>query len=129
MDKIADMLTIIRNAQAVKKETAFIPYSKFKMAVAEILAREGFIGEVLKRGRKNKKIISVTLKYDEKSAPAISHITRVSKPSKRIYLPLSGIHQDRRGRDLRILTTPKGILTDKEARKEKVGGEVICEIS
>ncbi|HDH04054.1 MAG TPA: 30S ribosomal protein S8 [Candidatus Campbellbacteria bacterium] len=129
MDNIADMLTIIRNAQAVKKETVFVPYSKFKMAIVEILAREGFIKEAVRRGKKNKKIISIVLKYDEKEVPAISHVTRISKLSRRIYLPLNKIHAARARRTLRILTTPKGVLTDKEAHKEKVGGEVICEIN
>ncbi len=128
MDIIGDMLTIIRNAQAVKKETAVIPYSKFKMSIIEILAREGAIKDAVKRGRKNRRIISVSLKYDENGDPAITHIKRISKPSKRVYLPSNQIYPIKRRGGFRILTTPKGVLTDKEARKQKVGGEVICEI-
>lgn len=128
MDVIADMLTIIRNAQAVKKETVSVPYSRVKMSIAEILAKEGFVKEAGRRGKKNRKVILITLKYGEDGAPAASRIKRISKPSRRIYLPLNKIHSVRQGYGIQILTTPKGILTNKEARKEKVGGEVICEI-
>jgi len=122
------MLTIIRNAQAVKKQTVYIPYSKFKMSIAEILAKEGFVKGVSRKGKKNKRIIGVELKYDEEGNPAIDGIKRISKPSKRVYLPLNRIHSVRGGRGLRVLTTPKGVLSDKEARKQKVGGEVVCEL-
>lgn len=122
------MLTIIRNAQAVKKETAVIPYSKFKMSIMEILVKEGAVKEAAKRGRKNRRIISASLKYDENGSPAITHIKRISKPSKRVYLPANQIYLIKRRGGFRILTTPKGVLTDKDARKQKVGGEVICEI-
>ncbi len=128
MDVIGDMLTIIRNAQAVKKETAYIPYSKLKMSIAEVLAKEGFIKDVSRKGKKYKRIISVELKYGEDGSPAINSIKRISKPSKRVYLPLGRIYSVQGGRGLRVLTTPKGVLSDKEARKEKVGGEVVCEI-
>jgi len=128
MDIISDMLTIIRNAQAVKKETAVIPYSKFKMSIMEILVKEGVVKDAAKRGRKNRRIISASLKYDENGSPAITHIKRISKPSKRVYLPTNQIYFIKRRGGFRILTTPKGVLTDKDARKQKVGGEVICEI-
>jgi len=128
MDVIADMLTIIRNAQAVNKEAVSIPYSKVKMSIAEILAKEGFIKDAARRGKKNRRTISVSLKYDEDGVPAVMHIGRVSKLSKRVYLPLKQIRPVRRGCGIQILTTPKGILTNKEAKKEKVGGEVICEV-
>jgi len=128
MDTIADMLTTIRNAQAVKKETAYVPYSKLKMSIAEILAREGFIKSASRKGKKNRKVISVELKYEEDGMPAINSIRRVSRPSKRVYLPLNKIRSVRGGRGLRVLTTPKGVLSDREARKEKVGGEVVCEV-
>lgn len=128
MDVIGDMLTIIRNAQAVKKETVYIPYSKFKMSIAEILEKEGFVKDVSRKGKKNKRIIGVELKYREDGSPAISSIKRISKPSKRVYLPLGKIYSIQGGRGLRVLTTPKGVLSDKEARKEKVGGEIVCEL-
>ncbi len=128
MDNIADMLTIIRNAQAVQKGAVSVPYSKIKMSIAEILAKEGFVKESARRGKKNRKIISIVLKYGENGVPAAKHIKRVSKPSKRVYLPLSKVHAVRQGHGIQILTTPKGILTNKDAKKEGVGGEVICEV-
>jgi len=128
MDVIGDMLTSIRNAQAVKKETAYVPYSKIKMNIAEILVNEGYLKEAVRRGRKNRKVIGITMKYNEEGEPAIRKIERVSKLSKSVYAPLSQIHGSGAGRALQILTTSKGILTNIGARKEKVGGEVICEI-
>ncbi|MCX6731579.1 MAG: 30S ribosomal protein S8 [Candidatus Parcubacteria bacterium] len=128
MDTIGDMLTKIRNAQAVKKETVSISYSKLKMEIIKILAREKFLKEAEQKGKKNKKIIDVVLAYDSEKNPAINHIARISKPSRRIYLPLKKIKPVRRGLGLQIISTAKGILSDKEARKEKVGGEILCEI-
>lgn len=128
MDPIADMLTKIRNALAVKKETLSVFYSKSKMEIAEILVKEKFIKKAEKKGKKNKKVIDVVLAYDKVNNPAISHIARVSRPSQRIYLPFKKIKPVRQGFGLWILSTPKGVLTDKEARKQKVGGEVLCEI-
>lgn len=127
-DPIADMLTIIRNAQAVKKETASIPYSKLKMEIAKILVKEKFIKEAEPKGKKNKKTIEIILNYDEKGKPAISHIARVSKSSQRIYLSFKKIRPVREGLGLQIISTPKGVLTDKEARKKKAGGEILCEV-
>ncbi len=122
------MLTTIRNAVAVKKETAVIPYSQIKMGIAKILEKEKFIKAVERKGKKIGKTIDILLAYDEKGNSAISRITRVSKPSKRNYLPFKKIRSLRQGAGIQIISTPKGILTDKEARKEKVGGEVICEV-
>jgi small subunit ribosomal protein S8 len=127
-DPIADMLTRIRNAYAVKKETVSFPYSKLKMEIAKILAREKFIKKSERKGKKNKKTIEITLAYDESGRPALNHIARVSRQSQRIYLPLTKIRPVRQGFGLQILSTPKGVLTSKEAKKEKVGGEVLCEI-
>ncbi|MBU4353172.1 30S ribosomal protein S8 [Candidatus Parcubacteria bacterium] len=127
-DPIADMLTTIRNAVAVKKETAVIPYSQIKMGIAKILEKEKFIKAAERKGKKIGKTIDIVLAYDEKGNSAISRITRVSKPSKRNYLPFKKIRSLRQGAGIQIISTPKGILTDKEARKEKVGGEVICEV-
>lgn len=122
------MLTKIKNAQAVKKETVSVPYSKLKMEIAEILAREKFIKKAEKKGKKNKKVIDVVLAYNKETNPAISHIVRVSRPSQRIYSPFKKLKPARQGFGLRILSTSKGVLTDKEARKQKVGGEMLCEV-
>lgn len=128
MDPIADMLTAIRNAIAVKKEMTVVPYSQIKMGIAKILEKEKFIKAVERKGKKIGKTIDILLAYDEKGNSVISRITRVSKPSKRSYLPFKKIRSLRQGAGIQIISTPKGILTDKEARKEKVGGEVICEV-
>jgi len=128
MDPIADMFTKIRNAQAVKKETVLIPYSKLKMEIAKALLKNNYIKEINRRGKKNKKSIELVLAYDENGKGMINYIGRISKPSRRIYLSLKEIKPVRRGFGIMLLSTTKGILTDKEARKEKVGGEAICEI-
>ncbi len=128
MDTIANMLTAIRNASAAKKEVASFSYSKMKMEIVKILVREKFIKEAERKGKKDKKIIDIAMIYDENGKPAISHIKRVSKQSRRIYLPVKKIKQTRQGFGIQIISTPKGILTNKEAKKEGVGGELICEV-
>ena len=128
MDPIADMLTSIRNAQAAHKETVSVPYSKIKMEIAKVLAKEKFIKEADHKGKKVKKTIDIVLNYNNSNQPAITSLKRVSKPSRRIYSPSSKIKKIRQGFGFQIISTPKGILTGKEARKEKIGGEVICEV-
>jgi len=128
MDPIADMLTSIRNAQAARKETVSVPYSKIKMEIAKVLAKEKFIKEADHKGKKVKKTIDIVLNYNNSNQPAITSLKRVSKPSRRIYSPSSKIKKIRQGFGFQIISTPKGILTGKEARKEKIGGEVICEV-
>ena len=127
MDPIADMLTSIRNAQAARKETVSVPYSKIKMEIAKVLAKEKFIKSTDHKGKKVNKTIDMILNYNELDQPAITSLKRVSKPSRRIYSSSAKIKKVRQGFGFQILSTPKGILTGKEARKEKIGGEVICE--
>lgn len=126
-DPIADMLTRIRNAYAVKKETVVVPYSKFKYNLAQVLAKEGFIGEVDKKGRGVNRTLSFTLNYID-GEPTFNNFLRISKPGQRVYAGYRDITHNRRGFGLAILSTPKGLLTDKEARKSKLGGEMLCEI-
>lgn len=128
MDTIGNMLTSIRNAQAVGKQTVSVPYSKIKMDIAKILAKEKFIKEADHKGKKVKKTIDMILAYDDLGRPAISNIKRVSKPSRRVYSPSSKIKKIRQGFGFQILSTPKGVITGKEAVREKVGGEIICEV-
>lgn len=128
MDPIADMLTSIRNAQAARKETVSVPYSKIKMEIAEVLAKEKFIKEADHKGKKVKRTIDIVLNYDNSNQPAITSLRRISKPSRRIYSSSSKIKKVRQGFGFQILSTPKGILTGREARKEKIGGEIICEV-
>ncbi len=126
-DTIADMLTQIRNAQAVDKETVSIPFSNLKYEIAEILEKGGFVEKVKKRGRKERKKIEITLKY-ENEIPAISNLKVVSRPGQRIYKGYKEIGRVKGGYGIVIISTSKGLMTDKEARKQKIGGEVICEI-
>jgi len=128
MDNIANMLTSIRNAQAVQKETVSVPYSKFRMSVIETISKGGFVGPVTKKGRKNK-VINIALKYDEYGKPVIKELKRVSKLSCRIYKGYKDVRAVQRGYGMQVLSTPKGVISDKEARDKKVGGEVVCEIS
>jgi small subunit ribosomal protein S8 len=127
MDPIADMLTSIRNAQGVLKETTQVPFSNLKFEIAKILKKEGFIEGVSKKGRKTKKLIEIKLKYDDKE-PVISGLRKISKPGQRIYLSAKDIRPVKNGYGIAILSTSKGLMTDKQARKNKVGGEMLCEI-
>jgi small subunit ribosomal protein S8 len=126
-DPITDMLNRIRNAQAVFRSEVDIPFSKIKFEICQILAKEEFIESFEKKGRKNKKFIRITLKYNEKIS-AISDLKRISKPGQRIYLSYKRIKRVKGGYGIAIISTPKGLMTDKEVRKQKLGGEVICEI-
>jgi len=125
-DPIADMLTRIRNANKARFETVDIPASKLKVNLAKILKDEGYIKNY-KLTKDNKQgILQIFLKYGQKGEPVITEIKRVSKPSRRVYVNKETIPQVRTGLGLAVLSTSKGILTDKEARKQQIGGEVIC---
>ena len=135
-DPIADMLTRIRNSQAVKKRTVVIPYSKIKLEILNVLLKNDFIKSVEKVKRKSKssqtgtgkKFIEIEIKYDKKNQPIISEIKRVSKPSRRVYVQAKDIWPFKRRLGLRVLSTPKGIISDMETKKLKVGGEVLLEL-
>jgi len=128
-DPIADMLTRIRNGLSAKKATVTIPYSKLKQSLAEILAKEGYLTSVSVSGgsKISEKSLEVTLKYIGGEG-VILGIQRVSKPGQRIYTPASSIPRANGGTGCTILTTPKGLMTDREARRQKFGGEVICQV-
>ena len=125
-DPIADMLTRIRNASLVKKKEVSIPFSKIKLAIAAILLREGYIAKV-EEAKSKPAFIILTLKYGD-GFPAIQDLKRVSTPGSRRYVKKSEIKKILNGFGLAILSTPQGLLTDKEACKANVGGELICEI-
>ncbi len=135
VDVISDMLVQIKNAQAVKKPEVFVPFSKFKFELAKILEKEGFVERVEKVKRKIRKgktkpkpFLKIILKYDKDGRGAISGIKRISKPGQRIYKSYKELKPVKSGYGIAILTTSKGVMTDKKARKLKVGGEVICEV-
>ncbi len=127
-DPVGDFIVSLKNAGAVKKALASVPYSAFKMAVAEKLKDAGFVADVEKKGKKVRKTLDITLKYNAAGEHAISGVKRISKPGRRIYKSSREIIPVRYGYGALVLSTPKGVLTDKEARKAKVGGEALFEI-
>lgn len=127
-DPIADMLVRIRNAQAVKKNTVQVPFSQMKYQIAKVLEQRNFIKGIELKGRKTNKVFELTLKYDKEKEPVIVGLKRVSKPGLRTYAPSQGIKRVRNGRGIAILSTSAGIMTDNDARRKNVGGEVLCEI-
>jgi small subunit ribosomal protein S8 len=127
-DPVADLITRLKNAGAVKHASVSVPFSNFKMAIAEKLKDAGYVSGVDKKGKKVKKTLEVVLKYGEDGKAFIKGVKRVSKPGRRLYRSADQITRVRYGYGALILSTPKGIKTDKEARKEKVGGEALFEI-
>lgn len=126
-DVVADMLTRIRNANSAKHETVDIPASNMKTAIAQILLDEGYIKGFEVKDTENKQgVITVTLKYGENKARVLQGIKRVSKPGLRIYSSCSELPRVRNGLGVAIISTSKGIMTDKCARKENLGGEVLA---
>lgn len=127
MDPITDMLNRIRNAQAVLHPQVAVPYSDLKYEVAKLLEKNNFIAKANKIGKKEKKLIEIDLKYEDKVG-VIAGLRRISKPGQRIYLPAQKIRPVKGGYGISIVSTSRGLMTDKEARKQKIGGEVLCEI-
>lgn len=127
-DPISDMLTRIRNAQAVRKETVIVPYSKLLWAIAELLKREGFIADAVKRGRKVVRAIELTLVYNEQKQPKIRGLRRMSKSSRRMYSGVRALRPVKYSHGCSIISTSKGLVTNRQAKKEGVGGEVMFEI-
>ncbi len=122
-DPVGDFIIQLKNAGMVRKNTVSIPYSKLKHAVADKLAEAGFITDADKRGKKVKKTLDITLKYDAEGAHQIQGVQRISKPGRRLYLSVAEIFPVKFGKGKRILSTPAGILTGEEAREKNVGGE------
>ena len=127
-DPIADMLTRIRNANSAKHKTVDVPNSKMKTAIAEILFKEGYIKSFELINNENLGIIRITLKYDEKGARVIDGIKRISKPGLRVYAGKEELPRVLNGLGTAIISTSKGLKTDKEAREAGMGGEVLAYI-
>ena len=125
-DPIADMLTRIRNASAAKHKTVDVPASKMKKAIADILYNEGYIKSVEEIANENQGILRIALKYDENGAKVIAGIKRISKPGLRVYASAEKLPKVLNGLGIALISTSKGIKTDKEARKENLGGEVLA---
>ena len=125
-DPIADMLTRIRNANAVSHPSVEMPSSKLKVALAKLLKEEGFITSYTERVEGSFKFLSIELKYDECNKPVITSLKRVSKPGLRSYCKAKNLPQVLGGLGIAVVSTSKGLLTDRKARKENLGGEVLC---
>ncbi|MEK7139545.1 MAG: 30S ribosomal protein S8 [Patescibacteria group bacterium] len=126
-DPIADMLTRIRNAVMVKATDVVMPYSKLKASIAEVLVKQGFITSWEQRGEEPKTELQLTLKY-QGTRPAITALKRISKPGRRMYAKNGALPVVLNNFGVAILSTSQGLLTNKEAAKLKIGGEIICEI-
>ena len=128
MDPIGDMFTRIRNGQMRSLDNIKVPASKFRLKILEVLKSEGYINNFLiENSKNNKKDLKVNLKYFEGS-PVIKEIKRVSKPGRRVYSRASSIPKIQNGLGLAILSTSKGIMSDTEATKKNIGGEIICRV-
>lgn len=128
-DPIADMLTRIRNALMVQKTNVQVPWSKMKEEIARILQEEGYIESYIVGEEKPARMIDITLKYygpRRTRRPVITNLTRVSKPGRRVYRGRTELPRVLSGMGIAILTTPKGVMTAQQARRERVGGEVLC---
>jgi len=127
-DPIADMLTRIRNAQAVDKAVVVMPSSKIKVAIAQVLKDEGYVEGFAVKTDAGKSQLEIALKYYA-GRPVIERIERVSRPGLRIYKGRDAIPQVMNGLGVAIVTTPKGVMTDRKARQTGVGGEVLCYVA
>jgi small subunit ribosomal protein S8 len=127
-DPVGDLIIRLTNAGAIKKVSVSVPFSALKLAIAEKLKDAGYVTAVEKKGKKIKKTLDIVLKYDADGRAFINGVKRISKPGRRMYKSVLEIVPVRYGKGALVLSTPKGIKTDKEAKKEKVGGEALFEI-
>jgi len=128
-DPVADMLTRIRNANSARKASVDMPWSRHKEAIAKALVNEGYLesaAEVPEEG--SGRTLRIGLRYDDRRRPVILGIKRVSRPSLRVYVGSTEIPAIRKGLGVQVLSTPKGVLVDREARKQGVGGELLCTV-
>jgi len=126
-DPISDMLTRVRNALAVNKTEIVLPFSKIKHEIAKVLKKEGYLEDVEKVEDRFAKL-KIVLKYQEDNKPAILHIKRVSKPGRRVYVAKEDIPYILNDLGIAVMSTSRGIMTNKQARRARMGGEVICEV-
>ena len=129
MDKIADMLVAIKNAGNAGKETLLLPYSNYRADIARALFQGGYIKSYSRKKMKKGDKLEIDLLYRKDNSPRISYVKRISKPSRRLYTGVKGIYPVKQGFGTLFLSTPKGILSGKEAKKEMVGGEILFEIA
>ena len=127
-DPIADMLTRVRNATAARKASVDVPWSRHKEEIARVLVQEGYLGAAATIEAEPRRVLRIDLRYDNQRRPVITGIRRVSRPSLRVYVGMDKIPAVRGGLGINVLSTPKGVLVDRDARREKVGGELICTV-
>jgi len=127
-DPVADFIIRVKNATMAGADKVTVPYSKFIHAIAQTLERAGFLTQVEKQGKKERKLLSVTVAKTDAGAVRVHDVKRISKPGRRLYRRVNDIHTVRYGKGALVLSTPKGVLTDAEAREQKVGGEALFEI-
>lgn len=127
-DPIADMLTRLRNAMAAKKDSVRVPFSRLKSNILELLHKEGYLKgfEVLSDG--GKKNLLIYLKYSERGVSVMRTLRRISKPGCRIYRHIKDFKPVKRGIGMAVVSTPKGVLSDRQCRELKIGGEILCEV-
>ncbi len=129
-DPIADMLTRIRNAARARHESVVVPWSRVKECITQVLVQEGYLHEVRRvkaKGWKGEEL-RIQLNFDKENNPVISGVKRVSRPGLRVYVGANEIPPIRKGLGINIISTPKGILVDRDAQKAKLGGELICSV-
>ena len=126
-DPIGDMIARIKNAQSRNHKKVALPSSNFKVKIAEILKNEGFVKDFKVNSENNKNLLSLELKYHSGN-PVINTFERVSKPGRRIFSSADGLPKINNGLGIAIVSTPKGVMTDLDARKQRVGGEIICKV-
>ena len=126
-DPIGDMIARIKNAQSRSHKKVELPSSNFKVKIAEILKNEGFVKDFKVNSENNKNLLSLELKYHSGN-PVINTFERVSKPGRRIFSSADGLPKINNGLGIAIVSTPKGVMTDLDARKQRVGGEIICKV-
>jgi small subunit ribosomal protein S8 len=127
-DPVADFLARVRNAIKARHQKVDVPASKLKLEIARILKEEGYVANYKSTEEDGKKVIRVYLKYSPDNSPVITQVSRVSRPGCRVYVGRNEIPRVLGGLGINILTTPKGVMTGRQARKEGVGGEVLCEV-
>ena len=127
-DPIADMLTRIRNGVGARKASVDVPWSHLKQELARVLAAEGYLDAATIVEEKPRRLLRIGLRYDARRQPVITGIRRESRPSLRVYVGVEEIPAVRKGLGVSVLSTPRGVLVDRDARREKVGGEILCRV-
>lgn len=127
-DPISDMLTRVRNANSIRRRTVDIPFSRLKLGIADVLKREGFISDFLKIDAGHRSVLRLTLKFGQEGERVIRGIDRVSSPGRRVYRGAVESAPYQGGQGIYVLSTDRGVLSDREARQKNAGGEVLCRV-